>query len=376
MKIKIAERLKPISHLPGTYFVLPGSTYRIQFFPGCMKVDDLSTTVPQPLASVVFDVAGPVREFTVEQDLERGVIHVWAMTLSGFMRYHVAALENTSGIAISFEKIPKQGIKCTCDGVWKLNHSGIIQSGVKLNLSPQAFDDDTPLAKYRPMKIDRLSLGNHKGQDWELMRRRRDFAEIFPIWHRLGQLIPSQKECSEIGVLNLLNECRQAMRSNAPEKILPHFERLFLAGFEGALSPRLRDYDFQGIGIPDFSAEAKSSPLELLTRGSELIRQLFVQYDDSTVHLLPALPTEFHCGRFLDVNCGNIGSLSMEWTKKATRSVNFTASRSQTFSFIFSLGEKRCRLRKNSKDRGVVYSVGTPIEIINGQNYWFDNFER
>lgn len=375
MNIKIAERLKPYSHVPGTYFILPGSTYRLKCFPGCLLIDDLSDMVPKALASVVFDITGPVREFTVEQDLEKGLIRVWGMTATGFLRYCVKAIEGEEGIVILFEKTPEQGLRYTSEGKWKRSGSGVINARQKLMLSPQPLDESR-LSTYLFPKIDRLSLGNHKSQDWELMRRRRDFAEIFPIWHRLGQLIPSCKVGQEAGVLSLLDECCQAMELKAPEKILSYFERVFLAGFDMALSPRLEDHDYQGLHIPSVLPSSKCSPMWLLSRGAELIRRLFIYHEDCRVHLLPFLPTEFHCGRFLDITCGEIGNFNLEWSKKFLRCCSFRPSQSMEISFAFSHGEKRFRLRKGNKDRGIICPVGKPLEVSLGQNYWFDNFER
>lgn len=373
MRITIAECLRPYSHLPGTTFILPGSSFRIQLFPGLFKVDDLSQVIPKPLAAVAFDIKGPLKEFSVEQDLEKGSLRVWGKSSMGFFRYRLVALADVKGIAIEFEKAPEQGVQCSCEGLWQLR--AVAKAGDTLFLAQEPIYNDT----YKPYlipKIDRLSLGNHKSQDWELIRRRRNFAEIFPIWHRLGQLVPHCDKNLAIGTLTLLEECRQIAAENTPEHILPHFEKLFLAGFESGLTPRLTDTDFQGISLPSIIPDAKASPLELLTRGSALIRSLFVQCNDKAIYLMPALPPEFHCGRLIDVSCAEKGSLSIEWTKKALRCITFNSTFSHKFAFIFSTGEKRCRLRHSYKDRGTAYCAGTPIETIAGQCYWFDNFEK
>lgn len=357
MHIKIAERLRPFSHNPGATLILPGSGYRLQVFPALLKVDDLSGHNPVAVSEVAFDLSGPIRDFTVEQDLEKGRVGIWGHAIEGYFRYWITAHADGNGLEIAFDKMPG---------------NGKFRAGDRLTLPSQQNQDSVFLMP----KIDRLSLGSNKAQDWEMVCRRRDFAEIFPVWHRLGQLVPSSDSFDEVGTLTLLQECREAIAAKAPEHILKSFERLYLSGFEGMLSPRLQDTDHQGIAVQAIPREACSSPLELLSRGSAVIRSLFVQHREQTIYLLPALPTEFHCGRLIDVACGDAGSLSIEWTKRNMRCASFAAENTQQLSFVFCNREKRCRLRLNHKDRGVLYFSGKPLAVAAGQNYWFDNFEN
>lgn len=374
MHIKIAERLRPYSHLPGTFLVLPGSSCRVQVFPALLKIDGLTGAIPTALVAVSFDISGPVKEFTAELDLEKGCLRVWGHSAKGYFRYRIVTLAGGKSIAIIFEKTPDKGINFSSEGVWKSNGTGPVHAGETLIFSSSPPKEILPA--YPMPTIDRLSLGSHKSQDWELVRRRGDFADIFPLWHRLGQLLPLFEGGQSVGTLSLLGGCRQALAANAPEHILEPFEKLFLAGFEGILSPRLFDTDNQGIVAASFSEENQTSPLELLSRGAALIRTMFVQCNENIVHLLPSLPAEFHCGRLIDVACADAGTLNIEWTKKAVRCATFVATRSQALTFVFSTGEKHCRLRHSHKDRGVKYVSGAPIEMVAGQSYWFDNFER
>ena len=206
------------------------------------------------------------------------------------------------------------------------------------------------------------------------MRRRSDFCEIFPLWHRLGQMLPA---CSSAhaGTGVLLEECQQAIDHAGPEFLLSHFKRLFLAGFESALSPRLIDTEYQGIIQAASHLNPASTPLQLLKEGSALIRSLFFQETADAIRLLPVLPPAFHCGRLINVLCDH-GVLDMEWTKKALRCVTFQALKPGRLSFVFTKGETQCRLRHSYKDQGTIYLNGTSLDLIPDQNYWFDNFKR
>ena len=379
MRIEIAERLRPFSHLPGTSFVLPGSLLSIEIFPALIRVNDLSAALPISLADIAMDIQGPVNNFTALQDLENGSLRVWGKSITGFFRYSIKALEGDEGIVISLEKTPEQGVMFSCRGKWKTAKKTSATPGEKVFFAEKALSDGCGKSGHLE-STERLSLGSHKLQDWEFVRRRLSFIEIFPIWYRLGQIVKLPVSNKLAGTALLLNDCRQAIEANTPEMILPKFRHLFLAGFEGGLSPRLMDTSFQGIkyqendlSIPPLT---QSSAIILLSEGAKLIRSIFVKESDQTIHVLPAIPPEFHCGRLLNVKCGKQGLLTLEWTKKSLRCMTFSALENQKIVFTFSNHEKVCRLRSSYQDKGLAYIPGSQIDIVGGQNYWFDNFQR
>src|SRR5579871_5182907 len=100
MRITIAERLHPFSHKNGTKFLLPGTSFSVQVFPTRLDFLDLEGRVVP--FNVCFEVAGPVRDFTAELDLEHGALRVFGMTRKGYMRYRVFAKKE--GIWLIVEK--------------------------------------------------------------------------------------------------------------------------------------------------------------------------------------------------------------------------------------------------------------------------------
>lgn len=351
MRIEIAQRYKPFCHRSGTQVILPRSTWSLKAYPARLEIEDRSEPTPKQLAVLDLDVQGPIDDFTVMQDLEKSHVKISGKAANGHFRYHLDAL-GKHGAMLMMEKAPAAGI---CIG------EKLLKSGENLVIG-QAEE------KISKSNFERLSLGSHKAQDWELMRRRQDFRDIFPLWYSLGQQMPEQFPST----FPLLNECREAIASNHPEKILSHFKRLFLAGFEEMLVPRLSDTSYQGIVQ---SVAPIGSPLQILTEGFHLIRSLFLQQKAEGLYLLPALPPEFHCGRLVNMEC-EMGQLTMEWTKKALRRVVLKASKPQTAAFFFSQGETRCRLRHSFADRGVPYYSGSPLDFMPGQQYWLDQFQR
>jgi len=352
MRMTIAERLHPFSHTPGVYSILPGTAYEIQFFPARLIIRDLSTANAKIIDEIEINIQGPVEKFTLTQDLERGELRVYGDSATGYFRYSLFALPAPSvagkSIGIFIEKSPQNG----------------------LEFSPsqytQILSSKEGLAK---VSLPRLSLGNHKAQDWDLVTRRGEMEEIFPAWHHLALLT---KEVNKISY-PLLDQCQEVIGQRTPEKILPAFKSLFKVGFRGILSPTLKDQNHQGFALPEI---LEGSPLYLLKKGGELIQSLFVQSPSANeFSILPALPPEFHCGRFLNVPCADLGSLDLEWSKKTIRRLFFHASSSGTIDLVFQKGIKCFRLRTSEADRGQVIQVGTPIKVESSHHYFFDNFQ-
>ncbi|HUD01958.1 MAG TPA: hypothetical protein VMR37_06495, partial [Rhabdochlamydiaceae bacterium] len=185
MKITITERLKPFSHLPGASCVIPWSGWKVQAFPTLLIFEDLLSLQKHEYR---LEWKGPVLDFTLELDLEKGVVWVYGRTAEGYRRICIEMLE--TGIAIDKKVV-------------------------------------VPGSQVLPHSLERLSLGMSKALDWEQVRRRHEMAEILPIWFRLGQMVPRQS-----GRVNLLHECEKT-------EIEALYLKLFLAGFEGILCPRI-----------------------------------------------------------------------------------------------------------------------------------------
>lgn len=319
MRIVIAERLRPFSHVPGTFCMLPGSTFRLQIFPALLRVHDLAGRTPQFIQEISFDVKGPLDDFTIQQDLEKRCVFVWGKGPKGYFR-HKQEAENP----------------------------------------------------YQPKFMERLSLGSHQSQDWTLVQRRLAMEQILPLWHYLGQMTPPQS-AEKVGVLSLFEELDQIMQKS--EERVPFLKKLYRVGFEGILSPRLEDEEHQGFDIPKVLPNAQTTTLALLSLGASLIRNLFFQVNKREISLLPLLPPEFHCGRFLGLQIPEIGSIDMEWSKKQIRRLIFHCESQTELLFHFNRDLRRFRLRRCSKERGQFLPTKTPLQFEKG-DYYLDNFQK
>lgn len=348
MRIAIAERFRPYSHCPGTFVLVPGTTVRLQVFPSMISVCGMSGPLPHRNFSIQLPFLGPVKEFTVQQDLEKGVVRAWGHARQGFFRYACSRADSLPGIAFFIEKWP--------------------------DMLPCPFPKAEGTAILWDKEVERLSLGSHKAQDWEMVSRRGAMEEIMPLWFRLGQMLP-EIESSREGVLELLDSLCSAISSNSPETILPSFTPLFLAGFNGLLSPSLNDDFHQGLCLKEVGHECRASPLAILTEGAKLIRSLFIREEKHGLAMLPRLPPEFHCGRMTGVK-SSFGELDFEWSKKLLRRVVLRPAKNCKVDFNFQKSLKSFRFREGNKDKGARLLTDQSLEFQAGKLYYLDNFQK
>lgn len=311
--LSIAERLRPFSNELGTKVLLPGTSTRLTVYPTRVEFHDLSGTEPVHIRTEELPLRGPIEGFTVQQDLEKACVSVWGRSPDGHFRY-----------SWSGEKKPA---------------------------------------------LERLSLGCHKKQDWTLVMRRFEMAEVFPFWYHLAQLVPPQKPALYVGTASLLPACCEAIVQRDRVHLLKPFQNLLRAGFEGMLSPRLHDTDYQGFELKEL--KGNPTPLAHLTEGALLMRSLFFQREENRLLILPALPVEFHAGRLLQIRCGEYGTLDIEWTKKLIRRMVFVARKTGEIRFEFQKGIRSFRLQ-----RGTRLSVDDVVCVEAGKEYLLDRFEK
>lgn len=323
MKITIAERLKPFCHLPGASCAIPWSSWEVQAFPALLKFENLITF--QKL-EYRLNWKGPVLDFTVELDLEKGVVWVYGRTEEGHRRVCIEMTKQ--GIDLIFDKEKKKET---------LPAEGYLESS----------------------SLERLSLGMSKALDWELVRRRHDMAEVLPVWFRLGQMVPCSGE--KVGTAALLQECEKL-------DAVKTYLKVFLAGFEGILAPRLTDR-YQGI-VPE--GKFSSSPLILLAEGARYIRSLFFNENSQKWNFLPCLPPEFHAGRFLQLQTKAGDKIDFEWSKKLLRRVVIHPAESREVLLSAPKPLKSCRLNAK-KGR---HSLEQPLSLKAGQTIFLDRFEK
>jgi hypothetical protein len=314
MTIKIAQRYKPFSHRPGTAALLPGSSLVVRAYPTRLEIFSLSGEL---LVERSWPLEGPVAEFTVEQDLEKGHLRVWGSAENGYYRYRLHATE---------------------DGVQLVSEKGQISSEIVLGMSTTC---------YSLPPLERISFGDHHKQEWEGVKRRFTLSEFLPFWFHLGQQLPE----------------KQGDLPNLSANQLP---ALFLSRFQGLLVPTFKDYNYEGI---DFQVDEDLCPLLLLTEGSRLIRSLLLMGSSETFSLLSGLPQQLHAGRAVGMHM-EWGSLDMEWRSRRLRRVILRATEKCSLQLTVPKEIKRFRCR------GRFIAAGQKIELMKGEEVECDRFER
>lgn len=366
MQISISERLRPFSHLPCTSTILPGCGYQVQIFPCLIRIYHLKKALPILVTELSLGFKGPVQKFTVCNDLEKGRISVWGTTAEGWMRYHIISSQKGEGIRLYVDRAPLSGFPISDE---QGHHTLLDKEWLNLLGNASSFEP------YQVPTCDRLSLGNHKAQDWELINRRLSLDEIFPLWHRLGQLVPPMSaQGARDGTLSLLEVCRNSFAEGRPEAAQQHWLNLFRGGFAGLLTPQLQDSAYQGL-IPPLQLETSElSPLVILTEGASLIRQLFIQQIKGQIEILPYLLPSLSSGRLIEIPLEEGGRMNIEWTKKTIRRVIVKVDQDQELTFNFRSHIRSYRLRQHVKDKGERKNAQSSLLLKKNCHYFFDNF--
>ncbi len=367
MRISIAERLRPFSHVPGISTILPGRGYQIQIFPCLIRLYHVNKGLPFLLTELSLNFKGPVEQFTVCNDLEKGRLTVSGKTAEGWMRYHLISAQRHEGVRLFVDRAPLNGFlveeegrrHVLCDKEW-------------IDLLEASF----PFEPFQIPLCDRLSLGSHKAQDWELIKRRFNLTEILPLVHRLGQLVPATSKVPfPEGTLNLLEDCRQSFTQDRPERGQEKWRHFLLGCFNNLLVPQLKDNHYQGLVSVQSLDLLDISPLLLLSEAARLIRELFVQHKENTLWILPYLLPSLPFGRLLDVPLEGGGWISLEWTKKTIRRLVLYAGHDQEMVLRFRHDVRQYRLRQHMRDKGERKSSSSLLILQKNCHYFFDNFQ-
>lgn len=358
MNITIAERLRPFCHTPGASCIVPFSAWKICVFPSRLICEHLLDGSTREFS---LSLQGPVKEFTVQQELEEGCVKVFGFAIDGYFRY---CLKMQDGILqLCFEKVPASGVTLSSANVSQhIVGAEIITIGEKQIATIEN-------------SLEKLSLGQHKAQDWSAMRKRQDLSEIFPHWLRLGQIIPKVDEASNHeGMLQLLEQCERAASSDKMQ-VKDAFTKLFLAGFSSMLTPRLVDEEHQGI-VPVVASAPSASAIQLLAKGSSVIRSLFFQEKDGVYHLLPCLPPDFHAGRMIRLKTSQGDLIDLEWSKKTLKRAVIHVSSTKEITFGLQKQIESYRVRRSLSSRGVVCKPGDKISCTEGDILYLDHFQK
>lgn len=250
-KIEIREKIAPYSRTPGTACFVPCSNWILSAFPTMLKVGGLP--------DIPIGAMGPVKDFLVQMDLERDCVWISGLSQEGPYRLQIEAVDGYLWLALC--RAPKGGlvVKGNC-----------LQAKEKLLLAKGG-----KTSQHRA--YERLSLGNWKAQDWDLIQRRNDLREIIPSLFLLGQKMPLDEEVQERWILN---------------------------------------HSFSGILLPCLESGRPPDPATLLQSAYGSIRSHLIQEEGTQIRILPGI-REYPLGR--SHLCASFGAVHLEWSQGLIR---------------------------------------------------------
>lgn len=337
MKIEIAERLRPFSHTPGAECLIPGTWWSLRAFPTLLLFLHGEKKV-----ELALNITGPLKEFTLQQDLEKEVIQVFGKANEGYFKLRIEAKEE--GFFIFAEKTPASGL-ATSLGLLKTKEHLVIPAALQV---------------VRGHPKERLSLGCHKEQDWDKLRSRMNLQEITPFLFFLAQQLPKTKE-----KLSFFPEDKKKIES----ALLAFFQ----AHTKEMLVPRLFDDQYQGISFP--LPNRKLEPCSLLEEAYRWVRSFFLQADGKIVHLLPNLPSSFVCGRLLHIK-EEMGTFDFEWSNGSLKKVVFRSSLSGEIFLKVAKSSYSFRIRTDRLEKGLCQKTTEPFKVQTGTTYLLDRFQH
>lgn len=327
--IKIADVIRPFSHLPGTKFPLPFSNHGIQVYPASLRLLPENKLIP-------LNINGPVKNFTCMLDLERGTVKVFGEALSGYFRYYIFAVEDK----VCF---------------YQDRGSPILPEEASL-----ARAEKLPASK----KFEKFSLGSNKTLDWELVKRRKSLEELLPVWYRLGQMV----KCPyEKGPPSLLQDLIQSTGMQAALSFL----NLFQAGFSGIFHPELIDNSYLGFNLQPLGAG--QNPFSSLVEGFNKIRSLLILENESTCAILPEILLFFPHGKVTGMQT-SFGKIDVEWTKNHIRQMVIHCEVPSKIHFSFPKTHKNCRLKL--PDLNLNLSLNCTLDLRADTHYFLSHFQE
>jgi hypothetical protein len=316
MKIAIVQKIRPFSHRPGASCLIPGTCALLEAFPALIRFAGFEHRI---------DIKGPIREFTLLQDLEKNCVFIFGRSQEKFYRFRLQASDG--GFELFSEKTKER----------------------------RHFP--SPCAFYLPPVWERLSLGAHKALDWDLVLRRFDLKEILPVLFGLGQKIPAISSEPLVGTGTLLSEER--------------LEDFCRAAFSHILVPQLRDEQHLGL-ISDEPVEG--NPFFLLQQAKGLIRSLFFKQNERRLTLLPSLC--FPAGRLIHLQAPGIGAIDLEWANRRLRRVILRAASSGEILLQCPQETPFFRIRSLDAQTGKKHHSLEPFLLKEGKTYLLDQFQK
>ncbi|MEL7430950.1 MAG: hypothetical protein AAGI90_00260 [Chlamydiota bacterium] len=268
-------------------------------------------------AKITHSFTGPFSTFLCVLNAENGRIEISGKAQEGYFRFHLVSEKN---VAFLVKKKPAD-----CNTTF---------SGFPLEKIP---------VQEAALSQEKLSLGSHKKQEIEEVRRRGTLEEILPLWHRIATFYPAKKPAPLVDQNLLL--------------------RTFWSEFSGIFCPEKDPFRLR---IPSVLEDPFSY-------GSSLIATCFFFYKNNTLHFLPK--KWFPFGKMTGIFVEGVGHIDFSWSKNKMRMIHIHGKKEAKVHLSLP-GLKTVRLSANRKILEKKRSLKDPLLIEEGRSYVLDRFER
>lgn len=307
-KIKIEMHYRPFSNRPGALWWVPGTTTSARIYPTRIELEN-----------EVIDLPGPVTDFRVFADLDRGSLELNVLKDKKRERLFIEGRE------------------------------GAIRVAGKV-LPTEVFE--IPKTK--------LSLGKSCKLDCARMH---DLKERLPLILRLGSGLP-KGEGGEGGPFAILEEIGSFVQKRAHDKIASLLTHLINVYFSEELYPHVEDFRYFG-----YPPATKGEPLDLLYELTRLCEAFFFEDRGREIALLATLLPQFSSGRFIGEE------IAMRWTKKQLFSLELRPKKGREVA-LSCPHATTARLKIGMDRRGRRIRLNEERMWEEGHIYTLDQFEK
>ncbi|NGX32363.1 MAG: hypothetical protein K1060chlam4_00406 [Candidatus Anoxychlamydiales bacterium] len=354
MQIKIKQKFNIISHSIGAKFLIVNSRYFVQICPGLLHFKDLDS---DKNFKIFLDFVGPVKNFTISQNLLNGNIKVSFHAADGFLSYKIFNAETAA--CIHFERLPQDEISIKLDKTKKIKVKEILSLPIAIS--------------YIKKPDELLFLGIHKKQDLDSINKRENLLEILPFLFLYSQFFKDiqTKKCLRKNCI--VRELKEKIQNRNREEIEDQFIKVYKAHFSDSFIPRVNDNDFQN--IIERVEEKDANPLHILRKLFYIIKSILIDQKLDEIFLLPAIPVSFHSGKALNINLP-IGSFDIEWSKKLIKKLIFRPKKDVKLKLHFQSKIKEYRLRTSIKQKGKFFKNRDLLSFEKNKTYYLDKFQK
>lgn len=349
---------RPFTHQLGARILLPCSTVEAICYPQKLLFNSGDFQY-----ELLLQFNKLVKDFTCTLDLKTGHLCVQGIISKKPFRYRV--YQKGGKICLIFDKIkdPVEVVLCFES-----------KSQVLPIIEKQEIQLFSSISFKRSDCQKVLFLGSYKKLEWERICKSNHLIASLPLIYHYGQFFSQAFSEAEGAIFDFIEG--QLCKTQSRDVLEQNWQILLQVFFSNLLFPHLEDEAFQGLELSPLENNDPFPKAYLLHLLHYKIQQLFIQYEASTLSLLPRLLAPFDCGSLINLRFPGLGKIHFTWSKHHIRSLIIEAEANMSFILNFPQKISFFRLKNASESRSVYVKVGNPLHIKEGNHYYLDRFTK